>query len=304
MNPFGMKITKEAKVGIIVAVIIAVFYWGFNFLKGKDLFKNTNEYFVCYRKVGGLRESNIVSINGYQVGVVRQIRFDIKNPGQLVVCVAIDSKVNLPVGTVARIANIDLLGTVGVDLILGQSKDFVNDHDTLPGDNELTLNEQVAPLKNKLEHMLESFDSTLVKLDKTLDTKTMTDIKKSFDHLEQITRSFAEQRAKMDTILNQLVSVSGNTKISSIINNMSDVSDSLKNANITSAVKHLDQAAQQIDALLEKINASKGTAGKLVNEDSLYHQLSNTTRSIDSLVSDINRNPKKYVHFSIFGKKK
>jgi phospholipid/cholesterol/gamma-HCH transport system substrate-binding protein len=299
-----MKITKEARVGFIVVVVIAMFYWGFNFLKGRDLFQKTHEYYVWYSRIGGLRESNIVTINGYQVGVVKEIKFDIRRPSHLLACLAIDSKVRLPKESVARIENIDLLGTVGVGLILSDSKVILADRDTLIGDNELSLNEQIAPLKNKVENMLVSLDSTLTTLRHAMDIKTINTAKKSLENIHDITLAIAEQRQKIGILLDQLVLVSGNEKLSKSINNLYEISDSLKNANLSSTFRNLNKVIIQTDKVMTKINSSQSTFGHLVNEDSIYTDIQKTNHDLDSLINDVNRNPKKYVHFSIFGRHK
>jgi len=298
-----MKVTNEAKVGLIVVIVIALFYWGFNFLKGKDLFRKTNEYYVWYSKIGGLRESNIVTINGYQVGMVKQIRFDIMNPARLLVCLAIDSKVRLPKGTVARMENIDLLGTVVVGLILSDSKEILADKDTLIGDNELSLNEQIAPLKQKLENMIESFDSTMTRLYQAMDEKTINNAKKSILHIHDISLAIAEQRQKIGILLDQLMAVSGNEKLSKSISNLYEITDSLKDADIASTFKRLNSLIEQTDTLMKKLNSSSGSIGRIVNSDSLYLEVVKTNRDLDSLIMDVRQHPKKYVHFSIFGKK-
>lgn len=299
-----IKISKEIKVGFVVLLVIAAFYWGFNFLKGRDIFKKNKEYYVVYNRIEGLKESNIVSINGFQVGVVKAIKFDIMNPRNLLVCIAIDYKVRVPKNTVARIENIDLLGTVGIELILSPSLEILKNHDTLVGDNELTLNEQIAPLKIKMEHLFVSFDSTIGNFRKTLDESTISNVKKSIENIQLITWEFVQQRKKIDIVLDQLVSVSGNEKLSKAINNFYDISDSLKKTKITSSLVTLNQMLKNGDDIMQKINKGKGTAAMLVNQDSLYTQLQQTNHDLDSLIKDIHQNPKKYVNFSIFQRKK
>ncbi len=299
-----MKITKESKVGLIVVIVIAASYWGFNYLKGRDIFQKTKDYYVEYKKIGGLRESNIVTINGYQVGIVRKIKFDIMNPSRLQAILAIDSKIRIPKGTVARIENIDLLGTVGVGLIMSESKNILADKDTLLGDNELSLNDQVAPLKSKLENMLTTLDSTMSIAKTALDHRTVSNLQKSLENINDFTFTLAEQRQKLGVLLDQLVSVSSSSNLSSVINNLAEVSDSLKSANLAVTIRNLNKTILETNKIMSQVSSGKGSLGKIVNNDSLYLGILKASRDLDSLILDINRNPHRYVQVSVFGNKK
>jgi phospholipid/cholesterol/gamma-HCH transport system substrate-binding protein len=304
-----MKLYKETKIGIIVTLIIAGFIWGLNFLKGRNFFSTTKEYYALYENIGGLKKSSTVYANGYTVGRVSDVEFLPGDVNKVLVEISVERQFNIPKNSVVEIFNSDLMGSKAVKLILGDSKEFAEDGDTLKPQFEEDLSslmaKQILPLKEKTERLVVSIDSVMSAINQTLDAKTRKNLRSSVDGLEEM---IVTQREKIAEILNHLESVSANLQksnknISNLISNASSISDSIASSKLKTAINQASLAMEQTNSILAKINKGQGTVGQLVNNEDLYRSLQKTITHLDSLVVDLNTHPKKYVHFSVFGKK-
>ena len=315
---FG-KYSKEIKVGVIVILAIAGAIWGINYLKGRDLFSNSNTYYVVYSQINGLANSNTVTINGYKVGQVDKISFLPDNSGRILIALNINSSAFVSKDATAIIASADLLGTKVVQLQLGESKIAAVDDDTLAGDLEIGMMAQIEPVQQKMETLMISVDSLVNNLNTALSVQNRVNIDQSFSslsatlkHLDRISYTLDEmtttENGKIKTTLisvNSMVSnlASNNEKINKIINNMASLSDSLAAANLKSAIDNLNKNMTDFALMLNKVNNGEGSLGKLMNDDKLYTNLNRSSAHLDSLLIDFKENPKRYVHFSVFGKK-
>lgn len=307
-----MKISKEFKVGLLAIVSIAILYFGFNFLKGIDLFKDTNGYYALYENIDGLTISNPVIINGLSVGRVSYIEI-LQQKGNLVaVEMNIDSKIILPNGTIARLINTDFLGSKAIELILSDSSNYYyEDGDTLRSsvDEGITefLKESAGPVADnigttigRINAILENFQGNSEKINSTL------------DHLEGITRNLNRKLPTMeDTLIALLSNLNTNSKelsevltsLKPVLVNTAQITDSLKAVDFGKTIDKTQLMIDNLNASLEKMKAGEGTMGKLMHDDSLYVYLSNTARDLDRLLVDLQENPGRYVQFSMFGKK-
>jgi phospholipid/cholesterol/gamma-HCH transport system substrate-binding protein len=304
-----MKFRKEVRIGLIVTLVAALLFWGVNFLKGRNIFTVSKQYYAVYNNIGGLQKSSIVSASGYTVGTVTDIEFHRGNINSIVVEISIDRKFKLPVNSVIEIYSTDFMGSKAVNLILGNSNKFAEQNDTLPsrfdGDLNTLVSKKLMPLKDKTENLIVSTDSVMTIIRNTFTLETQRDIRNSIRALRELIET---QKEKITLIVSNLESISENIEKSNdsytrIINNISDVSDSLKAANIKELIDKSKITLEQTNEILKKINAGHGTAGQLVNNDSLYYALQKTTTDLDGLINDLKQNPKRYVHFSVFGKK-
>ncbi|MFI5164556.1 MAG: MlaD family protein [Bacteroidia bacterium] len=317
-----MKISKEIKTGILVVIAIALFIYGFNFLKGKDIFSSRKIYYAVYPEVAGLVEANPVQLNGFKVGRVSEIQlFDAK--GKVIVTFAItDKNLKLPKQSVAKIVSSDLLGAKAVQLIPSNEKEYVKDGDTLVGIVEASLQESVnasvKPLKDKAEKLISSIDSIMTVIQSVLDKNTRENLNKSFGSIRHALETFdhtsmrldtliASERNKISTIFTKVESISSNLannndKISSAIKNFSAISDTLAKANISKTIANTNSALSSVSSVMEKINRGEGSIGMLVHDDKLYKNLNASSASLDSLLKDMNENPWRY--FSLYGKRK
>lgn len=313
------KYSKEIKVGVIVTLAIAGAIWGINYLKGRDLFSNSNTYYVVYSQINGLAKSNTITINGYKVGQVDKISFLPDNSGRILIELNVNSSTFVSKDATAIIASADLLGTKVVQLQLGESKIAAVDDDTLAGDLEDGMMAQIEPVKLKMQTLMTSVDSLVNNLNSALNAQNRVNIDQSFSsltatlkHLDRISFTLDEmttsENGKIKTTLTSVNSMTANLannneKINKIINNLATLSDSLAAANLKSAIDNLNKNMSEFAVMLDKVNKGEGSLGKLMNDDKLYTNLNSSSAHLDSLLIDFKENPKRYVHFSVFGKK-
>ncbi len=313
-----MKKSMIIKIGILVTLTLAVFVWGLHYLKGEKLLSPEDIYYIKYDKVDGLTKGADVVISGYKVGQVRKISFTPDHSGNLLVEIAIESRFELPKKTTAYLYSSDLMGTRAIQLKFGDKNTMHESGDTLTAQIEDALVEQVSaemiPLKNKAEKLMLSFDSVLVAVqtvfnDQTRENllNTFAGIKVTIAHLQRITYNLDHmvnsEKQKVSSILTNLHAISSNLKnnnekLANAINNVSDVSDSLAQADITTTINNTNKALANLNQILEKINQGEGTIGMLVHNDTIYNNLENITFNLNRLIRDINENPKRYVNFS------
>ncbi len=300
-----MKIPKEAKIGLIITLVLVVFIWGLNFLKGRNLFTTSNQYYAVFNTIGGLEKSAKVGANGYTLGVVSDIAFSPGNYNLILVEISVDRKFKLPKNTVIEVYSSDFMGSKAVNLVLGNSTEFAQDHDTLTSRYEGDMMNKIAPLKDKAENLIVSIDSVMAIVRNTFNAETQRNVQHSVAAMNDL---IVSQKNKIALILNHLESISNNfansnKAVTNIVNNLSTVSDSLAKTDLKKVIDQTNFALAQSNEILVKINKGKGTIGQLVNNDSLYTALEHTINSLDKLLIDLNKNPKRYVHFSVFGKK-
>lgn len=318
-----MKISKELKVGILVTVAIGLLIYGFNFLKGKNLFSAEREFYAVYQNINGLVEANSVNINGFKVGQVRKIEFMPGNSGNILVTLAItNEEIRIPAGSVARIES-DLLGSASIQLLLGSGNIYAKSGDTLRSDIEEDLKKavdrRIAPLQTKVEGLISSIDSVVVVVQAILNEDARTNLTASFEGIRnaigtlektslRLDTLIASEKQKLSGIFSKIESISGNIaanndKITNVINNFSAISDSLAKVNFKQTLDNANTAIAQTSSIIEKINRGEGSMGMLVNNDSLYRKLDKSAADLDKLLIDLRVNPERYMHFSIFGRK-
>jgi phospholipid/cholesterol/gamma-HCH transport system substrate-binding protein len=302
-----MKISKEVKTGAFILMVLALFIWGINFLKGINIFTRTNEYFMVFANVAGLKVSNSVLISGYKVGTVHNIYIKEDQTGKVVVQISIDKHLRIPVKTIAQLSS-DLLGTRSIKLKLSNLRTYHKPNDTLQSAVETDVMEQLMPLKTKVESAVVSIDSLIDLTFRIFDDKTIRAFHNSVSNLENFTHGLSDQRPRLDTMMRNLTSISDNLKnnnkaLTSAINNFSSISDSIAKSNLRQTLIQTQMAVTQMHIMLSRINQGQGTLGLLAKNDTLYNNLSSASRNLDLLLQDLKENPKRYVHFSIFGKK-
>jgi len=319
-----VKISKEVRIGVIVTLAIALLIFGFNFLKGKNVFFEQVKYYAVYDRVEGLVESNPVQINGYSVGHVDKISFLPDNSGRIVVRFVIkEEEFQIPRNTVARVVSSDLLGSKAVQLILGKSQQFHEPGDTLISGIQASLteevNKQVAPIKVKAEKLISSLDSVLAVIQYIFNEESTENIKESFESINTAIRTLKKTALRVDTLVieqrTRLARISSNVeaitsnfrsnneKLNKIITNFASISDSMAKANFAATIANANRALTQTASITEKINRGEGSLGLLVNNDSLYNNLNAASRDLDLLLEDVRLHPKRYVSISVFGRK-
>lgn len=315
-----MKLSKEFKVGLVAIVTIALFIWGFNYLKGLDIFKNYKTFYAVYPRVNGLTPANPVSIHGLNVGQVTSIAFTPDMSGNIIVEFIVTTDLPMPKNSKASIYSSDLMGSKAIEIILGDTNVYLDDYDTLASVVEASLkdavNQQIAPLKNKAEELISSIDSAVVAIRGVFDRKTRENLKNSIEsiritlkHLQSATYNIdtmvITQKNRLAEILYNVELITANLKdnnenITNILSNFSTISDSLAKAQIPKTFDNINRTINDLAEVAEKINTGQGTIGLLLNDDKLYHNLQKASNNLNSLLEDLQQNPKKYVRFSLF----
>jgi phospholipid/cholesterol/gamma-HCH transport system substrate-binding protein len=304
-----MKIYKETKIGLIITLIIAAFIWGLNFLKGRDFFTTQKQYYAVFDNIGGLKKSSNVSVNGYAVGKVSSIKFFPGDVNKILVEISIDRQFKIPKKTIAEIYSSDLMGSKAVNLILGKSNETIAQYDTLAsqftGDLASLISKEITPMKEKAEHLIVSIDSVMGIIQHTFDRKTQRSIQNSIVSVEDM---ILDEKLKIESILSNFESITqnlnnNNKSFTNIAHNLSSISDSIATSNLKQVIAQANIALIQTNELLNNINSGKGTLGQFVNNDALYISLHKSLQSLDSLLVDVKGHPKRYIHFSVFGKK-
>lgn len=312
--------SRYTSIGLVVIIAIIGLVWGFNFLKGKNLFVKENIYYSVYDRIDGLVESSPVVFNGLKIGQVRNIKFHSDNSGRLIVEFAIKQDIQLRDSTVAQIASIDLMGTKSIELIQGNSTTFHKIGDTLFSSLEQSIKDQVSiqmlPLKVKAEELMLSLDSVLVVFQYIFNEKTRDNISNTFASIKMTIQNLESTSIALDTLMQaekgklsrifsniELISSNlrnNNEQISLILNNFSNISDTIAKADIGKTIKNANKALTDIDNIIAKINRGEGTIGMLANNDTLYNNLEDATYNLNKLFIDFEKNPKRYIHFSLF----
>jgi phospholipid/cholesterol/gamma-HCH transport system substrate-binding protein len=304
--------SKESKIGFVVVFIIALFFWGFNFLKGQNVFEsNSRIFYIEYNNIQGLKKASSVFINGLAVGKVSDIRFNQSEgkKGSLVVEITLDNDFPFSKNSVAKIYSSSLLGGQSLAIIPNYEGDIAVSKDTLKGEVESdifsTVGEKLNPLQAKLENVIVSADSLFLGVNQILNKKTRESLNTSVKNLEYTIAGVKETVRSVNRLLDSssvdLKETVRNTKY--ITENLSKVSDTLANANIGGIIRKAELTLVSVNSLLAGIDQGKGSIGKLVNDDAMYINLTNVSKELEELLREMKLNPKRFVHFSLFGKK-
>lgn len=312
-----MKVSNETKVGIITVVALALLFFGYNFLKGNDIFQRENDFYTDYDNVDGLTVSKPVVVNGYQIGRVSKL--SLLDNGKIRTHFKIKSEYDIPSNTVARIVSADLLGSKAIVFELGNSKTLAKSGDPLLSDVQANLLEKVEPLQKKIENLVVKLDSVLSAVNTALNDEFQRDFKSSLHsisislaNMEKITSDveglMGSERIRFSKIMQNLESITNNfknnnDKINNILANLDHLSNDLSKTEIKATIDNANQAMQDVQAITSKINNGEGSIGLLLNDDKLYNNLNNASAELDNLIKDVKERPGKYIRLSIFGKK-
>lgn len=311
-----MVISREVKIGTVALLTIIVFIWLYSFLRGENLLTRTSHYFVIYDEIGGLIESNPVEVSGYKVGVVQTIDFIDDGTGRLLVTLSLDKKMKIPEGSLAEITNASLIAGMKIQFIFSDSQTSYSSGDTIGGRLAVPittrLENELLPLKATIELTVSRIDSIMIALNNTLTPGMTRDLQETTSNVKSITGTMARSLSgSEDEIKMAIANLSSFSRVlaqnagmlDSTMKNLAEISDSIASADLTGTLNRLGNAAAETATLLEAMNDGKGSAGKLITNDSLYNNLNTSLENLSILLEDLKNNPKRYVHFSLFGKK-
>mgnify|MGYP006079363503 FL=1 len=304
-----MKGKKEIFIALLVLTSIVLFYFGFGYLKGSNLFASGRTYYAIYGNVAGINNDDPVSVNGFRIG---KIRSSTLIPDEDVVILELEishAGLNIPEDSKAIIANTGLLGGKEIDLEMGFSSVYLEAGDTISSGTEedifSSLSSSLEPFEKKALEAVVSIDSVMKLVQLVLNEKNRTNLEKS---MSAVAVTMGNLNA-VSVDLNELIT-SESGKIKLIIDNLnkvskdfSKISDSLKDIKFNETINRVNASLDNANSILGKINSGEGTMGKLVNNDSLYLYLESASKDLDLLLIDFKENPKRYVQFSVFGRK-
>jgi len=304
-----LKLSREVKTGIIVIGGILLFILGFSYLKSTPLFDDSKTLYAIYPNVGGLQAGTQVSVNGFSVGTVNNIRFK-DETGNLLVTFTVNNDFNFSKNSKAELFDTGIIGGKGIQIIpIFDGAPMTKSGDTLqattrPGLTEL-VQTSLNPLKNRIEGAVSNADSLMINVNQVLDARTKKDLRESIAGLSQLMKSLQGSADVLNGILkdNKGKLDSSLTNFRALTNNFAKLSDSLNNAGLGRTLASLESTVANLDNLMARINQGDGTLGKLMKDEELYTNLNNASRELDLLLQDFRLNPKRYVNVSVFGKK-
>ena len=296
------KFSKEIQIALVAIVGLVVLFIGLQFLKGLNLFSTDSRYFVKFDNISGLSVSSPVYANGYRVGVVEKILFDYEKRGDIIAVVGVDKKLRLPQGSFAEIAS-DLLGNIKLELVFGpDASTLMAPGDTLTGGLQLGAMARAADMIPQIEKMLPKLDSILASVNTLLADPALAN---SLHNVDQITADFTKTTKELNlrtaSINRQMPEILQNAN--GVLANTNKLTGNLNDLDIAATMGHVNTTLQNVEQMTAMLNSKEGTLGLLMRDPSLYWNLNSTMMHADSLMIDLKSHPKRYVHFSVFGKK-
>ena len=295
--------TKEIRIALTVIIGIVVLFVGMNFLKGIIVFSNDNSYKVVMRDINGLSASSPVYANGFQVGVVRNILYDYEGVnGGIIVTIDVDNKMRIPVGTTAEVSS-DLMGNLKLNLILSDNmRESIEPGGVIIGSLGKGMMDEVAQMMPQLKALLPKLDSILTNVNIIMSDPALKSI---IDNVNGATDNLNKSSAQLNKMMTQFESTMPGMlqKVDAALGNTEQITSDIAKADIATTMKNISATLQNCRELTDKLNSNEGSLGKFINDPSLYDNLNATMRDADSLMIDLKSHPKRYVHFSIFGRK-
>ena len=296
------KFSKEIQIALVAVVGIVVLYFGLQFLKGLTIFSSDNNYYVKFSDISGLSASSPIYANGFRVGVVENIIYDYENQGDIVAVIGIDKQMRVPRGSSAEIAS-DLLGNIKLELKLGPNPaDNLVPGDTISGGLQQGLMGQAGGMIPQVQALLPKLDSILSSVNTLLADPALAG---SLHNIDQITGSLttvSNDLTRLTASLNQhMPQMMANAD--GMLANANNLTQSLNEMDLAGTMQKVDQTLRNVEQMTAQLNSKEGTVGLLLRDPGLYQNLNATMMHADSLMIDLKQHPKRYVHFSVFGKK-
>ena len=293
---------NEIKIALVAIVGIVILFFGMNFLKGLHLFASDNSYYISFDDISGLSPSSPIYANGYKVGTVKNITYDYDKDGEIKATVGMDKALKVPQGSRAEIVS-DLLGNVQVNLILGdRTAGLLPVGGQIDGRKNSGAMGQAAQMIPQVEKLLPKLDSILTSLNVLFADPA---IAQSLHNVRQITSDLTTTTQQLNTLMasmnNKVPTLMG--KVDNVLDNTNKLTASLAAVDVESTMSRIDKTLANVERFSEQLNDNKGSLGLLMNDRSLFDNLNATMAHADSLMLDLRKHPKRYVHFSVFGKK-
>ena len=295
--------SREVRVGIMAVVAIFVLYFGLNFLKGIDIFTAVNDYYAKYENIDGLVPSSAVYIKGLKVGQVEEIKYDFSKSNSFVVRISVSNDIKIPKGAKIELTDEGLMGGKAIQLKYNPTttnQALYSSGDTIESQVGIGLMAKLSgDLMPKIESISTQADSLLRAVRVLIESEQ---IKNSLGSIEKTTADLAVSSAQLKKMMNKdLPKIIGDVNV--ITSDFRQVSGNLKSVDFAATFASINHSIANLNLITDKVNSNEGTIGLLLNDKALYNNLSNTAENTDKLLIDLKQNPKRYVHFSLFGRK-
>ncbi len=310
-----MKISNEVKVGLLSIIAISLAVFGFNYLKGKDIFNNPKKIYAVFSDLGSLDKSNAVKINGLSIGNVFNFKEKDKNVSAIIVEIHLTRDINIPKNSVAYIST-GLIGGSNITIEKGDANEYLKDGDIIETREDLgifgNVQSQIAPALNSVKTTLDTLKLVLSNVNKIFDAQTKGNLQDIISNLQQASLSMKtilnDENGPLVSSLNNFSYISANLKknndsITAIISNAKNFTQNLSKLELQQTIDKLDIALVEFKNTIDKLNSKDGTLGLLMNDKELYKNLNSTVTSAEILLDDLRVHPKRYINISLFGKK-
>jgi phospholipid/cholesterol/gamma-HCH transport system substrate-binding protein len=298
----NMKFTKEIKIALVAIFALVVLFFGMQFLKGLSILSSNNSYFVAFADATGLSTSSPVYANGYRVGVVKALNYNYAPDGNIIATLELDQQMRVPAGSKAELAS-DLLGNIKINLVLADDPlHMLAVGDTIPGAAEVGVMSKIGGMLPAIEKMVPKLDSIMSSLNMLLADPAL---RNTLHNVEGMTANLDATSRELRTLSASLNSeVPGMLqKTNGVLDNTQQLTANLSTIDVADMMAKVDRTLKNVEEMTQRLNNAEGTLGLLMRDKSLYQNLTRTAADADSLMIDLKQHPKRYVHFSVFGKK-
>ena len=297
-----MKFTKEIKIALVSIFGIVVLFFGLQFLKGLSVFSNDNAMYVAFSDATGLAVSSPVYANGYRVGVVKSLDYNYDPHGKIVAEIGLNKEMRVPVGSHAELAS-DLLGNIKINLVLSDDPiHMIGVGDTISGDMEQGIMSKVGEIMPVIMNIAPKLDSIMSSLNLLLSDPALRNTLHNVEGMTNNLNATSQELKTLSASLNREVPTMMN-KANGVLDNIQQLTHNLSQIDVAAMNAKVNQTLANVEQMTQKLNSNEGTLGLLMRDQTLYNNLTATAASADSLLTDLKAHPKRYVHFSIFGKK-
>jgi phospholipid/cholesterol/gamma-HCH transport system substrate-binding protein len=311
-----MKLRNEYQIGIAVLVTFIVLILGINFLKGKTFFSGQKTYYAIYDDVTGMHESSYIYVNGMKAGHVVKISPMTRKNDKFLVELSVDKNIDIPKDSRLTLFSTGLMSGQALRIDLGKSETLLQTKDTMQGGIEKGLTDEIAPMGETLSSILKRIDTLTNTLNRTIDEQAKQNIQLTLTNINQISQRLnnvamnvdnlvSKDKGKLDRIVSNVESITrnlvdNNQAISNIISRFDNISSDIEKQNIGYTLAKVKTSLESINSMLNKIEKGEGNIGMLLSDEGLYRNITSAAKDLDELILDLKKNPKKYIHVSVF----